>query len=144
MNPRVVIDTNVLVSSFHGGPPREIIDLWRGHAVTLCLSPPIVEEYRRVLARLGVPTPLIQELFAVFARGASCLFAAQTPTLAVIERDPDDDKFIECAVALNASTIISGDKDLLSLGRYFDIEILSPRSFLDTYHGAENPVTDPS
>jgi len=50
--------------------------------------------------------------------------------LRVVQRDPSDDKFIECAVAGKARVIISGDKDLLSLGRYRQIRILSPAKFL--------------
>ena len=50
--------------------------------------------------------------------------------LRVVQRDPSDDKFIECAVAGKARVIISGDKDLLSLGHYRKIRILSPAKFL--------------
>jgi putative PIN family toxin of toxin-antitoxin system len=49
--------------------------------------------------------------------------------LRVVRRDPSDDKFLECAVAGKASLIISGDKDLLSLGRYRQIRIQSPAQF---------------
>lgn len=48
---RVVVDTNVFVSSFFGGNPREVIDLWKTGRVTLCLSAPIVEEYMAVLKK---------------------------------------------------------------------------------------------
>lgn len=37
---RVVIDTNVLVSSFFGGAPGEVLSLWRDGRITLCLSQP--------------------------------------------------------------------------------------------------------
>jgi len=45
-------------------------------------------------------------------------------------RDPDDDKFIETAVAGNCQYIISGDKDLLDIGLYKDIQIVKPAAFL--------------
>jgi uncharacterized protein len=54
--------------------------------------------------------------------------------LHVIQRDPSDNKFLECTVAGKAHVIISGDKDLLSLGRYRQIRIQSPAQFL-----ADNP-----
>jgi predicted nucleic acid-binding protein len=41
-NLRVVIDTNILISSFFGGVPREIIDLWKNGEIILCLSQSIV------------------------------------------------------------------------------------------------------
>lgn len=44
----------------------------------------------------------------------------------VIKEDPKDDKFINCALDANA-TIISGDKHLLSLGKYKSVNILTPR-----------------
>jgi putative PIN family toxin of toxin-antitoxin system len=50
--------------------------------------------------------------------------------LRVIQRDPSDNKFLECAVAGKAPVLISGDKDLLSLGRYRQIRIQSPAQSL--------------
>src|SRR5207244_12796330 len=50
--------------------------------------------------------------------------------LRVVQRDPSDNKFVECAVAAKARVIISGDKELLSLGRYRQIRIQSPAQFL--------------
>jgi predicted nucleic acid-binding protein len=47
--------------------------------------------------------------------------------------DPDDDKFIACALAGNAKVITSGDKHLLSVSGYADIEILRPRRFEEEY-----------
>lgn len=49
-----VVDTNVFVSSFFGGNPRKVIDLWKTGELTLCLSTPIVDEYVAVLRRLGL------------------------------------------------------------------------------------------
>jgi predicted nucleic acid-binding protein len=47
--------------------------------------------------------------------------------------DPDDDKFLACAVASGARTIVSGDKHLLSVSGYRGIEVLRPRAFLERY-----------
>ncbi|MCD6397423.1 MAG: PIN domain-containing protein, partial [Spirochaetaceae bacterium] len=51
---KVVIDTNIFVSSFFGGVPREIINYWKVGKITLCLSQSIIEEYLEVLNRLGL------------------------------------------------------------------------------------------
>lgn len=40
---RVVVDTNIFVSSFFGGKPRKIIDLWKIGEITLCVSSPILK-----------------------------------------------------------------------------------------------------
>jgi putative PIN family toxin of toxin-antitoxin system len=49
-------------------------------------------------------------------------------------RDPKDDKFLELAVAGNASWIVSGDQDLLTLKQFQQVEIISPRDFLERQH----------
>lgn len=46
-------------------------------------------------------------------------------------RDPDDDKFLECALSARADYLVSGDKDLLDLGRFRGIEIINLRAFRD-------------
>jgi len=51
---KVVIDTNVFVSSFFEGHPRRIIDLWREGRIRICLFLQIVEEYIEVLRRIGL------------------------------------------------------------------------------------------
>ncbi len=58
-------------------------------------------------------------------------FSRDTPKLKVMKNDPDDDKFIECAVALQAEYIISGDQALLAVERYMNIKIVSSREFLE-------------
>jgi len=128
---RVLIDTNVFVSSFFGGNPRKIIDLWKTGEITLCLSPAIIEEYVSVLRRMGLEEEReIGELIDLFARGIYLLFTAKTPALKVVVADPADDKFIECAVALKAEAVITGDKSLKEIGDYMGIKILAPGEFL--------------
>jgi len=127
---KVVIDTNVFISSFFGGIPRKIIDLWKEGKITLCLSQEIVEEYVEVLKRLGVDDDEIRKLTSLFAENYHAVFTAKTPKLSVVHDDPDDNKFIECAVALNCKIIISGDKHLRSIKKYIDINIFSPREFM--------------
>lgn len=129
---RVVIDTNVWVSSFFGGMPKKVIDEWKEGRMTLCLSPAIVSEYAAVLERMGLKDePELEELLSLFARGFHCLFTSRTPILHVIDRDPGDNKFLECAVALKALFIVSGDKDLTDLNEYMGIRVVTPKEFLN-------------
>jgi putative PIN family toxin of toxin-antitoxin system len=132
---RTVVDTNVFISSFFGGNPRRIIDLWKNGEILLCLSPEIVEEYVEVLQRFSLPEGEIKELLKLFAKGYHVVFTHTTPNLNIVADNPDDDKFIECAVALEADFIVSGDKDLLSVKKYMGIRILSPRGFLEHVQG---------
>jgi putative PIN family toxin of toxin-antitoxin system len=131
---KVVIDTNVFISSFFGGTPRNIINFWKQGEISLCLSQEIIQEYIEVLNRLGLNnTNEIQNLTKLFAEGYNSIFTATTPHLAIIEADPDDNKFIECAVALDCKIIISGDKHLRDIKNYIDIKIMSPKEFVEMW-----------
>jgi len=128
---RVVIDTNVFVSSFFGGNPKRIIDLWKNERIILCLSKDVLDEYVDVLQRIGLKHEKeIQELLSLFAKGFNILFTTITPKIKAVQGDPDDDKFIECAVALKAQVIVTGDKVLRQMGEYMGIRILAPQDFL--------------
>ncbi|MBY0377806.1 MAG: putative toxin-antitoxin system toxin component, PIN family [Gammaproteobacteria bacterium] len=128
----MVLDTNVFVSGiFWSGAPSNILTLWQQQKIILCVNLDILEEYTRVgrlLAKKypGVDIEPFLELVAVYGK----IFPDLTLPLPV-SRDPDDDKFIACAVSANAKVIVSGDKDLLDVGSYSDIDILSPRQFLN-------------
>ena len=131
---RVVIDTNIFVSSFLGGNPRRIIDLWKKGRITLCLSKDILDEYFEVLQRVGLTNEEeLKELLSLLSKGFNIIFTAKTPKIKAVKDDPDDDKFIECAVALKAEVIVSGDKAVKEIGDYMGIRILSPRQFVDQY-----------
>jgi len=131
---KVVIDTNVFISSFFGGNPRKIIDLWKNEKITLCLSHAILDEYIDVLRRIGLKEEdELEELLSLLSRGFNLLFTTKTPNIRIINNDPDDDKFIECAVALKAHTVITGDREVLALKEYLGIRIASPQQFLEKY-----------
>jgi putative PIN family toxin of toxin-antitoxin system len=131
---RVVVDTNVFISSFFGGNPRKIIDLWKSGEITLCLSKPIIDEYIEVLRRLELQNEKeIDELLSLFAHGFHVVFTAKTQELHIVEKDPDDNMFIECAVALKAEFIITGDKALKEIQEYMNTKIVNPDEFLSIF-----------
>ena len=69
---KVVIDTNVFISSFFGDNPKKIIDLWKKGEIKLCLSRKIVDEYVEILKRLGLQNENeLQELLNIFSEGHS-------------------------------------------------------------------------
>ncbi len=132
---KIVMDTNVFVSSFFGGVPKDIINLWKNGKVVLCLSQSITEDYIEVLNRLGLKNKKeIHKLTRLFAEGYHSIFTLKPPNIQLVEADPDDNKFIECAVSLDCKCIISGDRHLKNIKRYIDIEIMSPRKFIDSYN----------
>lgn len=48
-------------------------------------------------------------------------------------KDPDDDKFIACALASKSNLIVSGDKNLLMVSGFKGVRVLKPREFVETY-----------
>ncbi|MCH7724512.1 MAG: putative toxin-antitoxin system toxin component, PIN family [Bacteroidetes bacterium] len=136
---RVVIDTNVFISSFLGrGNPKQIIDLWKNGSLTICLSREIIDEYVEVLIRLGIKNAReIEELLQLFAQGYHSIFTAKIKTLKIVMEDPDDNKFFECAVSLKARYIISGDKNVLKVKDYCGIKVVNPKYFLTKFEGSK-------
>ena len=132
----MVVDTNLVVSKTisETGAAAEIIRSWRRDEFELVVATPILEEYQHALAyervrgRHGLGDDEIRAVVAEIGEFAILVEARETP--AVIADDPDDDKFLWCADAAGATCIISYDDHLLRLGRYKDIQILSPAAFL--------------
>ena len=129
---RVVLDTNAVISALlFSGVSSKLVSLWHDGLITPLLSREILDEYLRVLSYRKFELSekeikeLIQEEILPYAEVVKPKRRSR-----VIRRDPADNKFLECAVAGKAGVIISGDKDLLSLGQYRKIRIQSPGQFL--------------
>jgi predicted nucleic acid-binding protein len=69
----------------------------------------------------------LEELLKLFSGGYHTVFTSKTKKIRVVEKDPDDDKFIECAAALNARYIITGDKALRDIGDYMGIKNINSK-----------------
>jgi putative PIN family toxin of toxin-antitoxin system len=134
---KVVIDTNIFVSSFLNpkGTPRRIINLWKEGRITLCLCAEILAEYLEVLARFGLAgEPELRELLDLFKSRQGIDFVVLDNDLHVIEADPADDKYLECAITAHATCIISGDKHLKGLREYEGMPIMSPGDYLTSHN----------
>ena len=126
---KLVIDTNVLISAvFFGGKPRKVVEsVIRGN-VKACASGEIIEEYEEVLEEMisrkqGV---LRKDLFQFLMKRIEI---TQPVSEVRVCRDPDDDKFISCAMDAGALYIVSGDKDLLDIGKYEGVTIITAAEF---------------
>jgi len=131
---RLILDTNVLMSGiFFGGPPYEILNAWRHGKVSLVLSAKILDEYRRVGHRLSAKFPGVdvEPILALVTAHAELVVA---PALEEgVCEDPTDDMFFACAIAAGCHLIISGDRHLHKATGYGDVEVMSPRDFVDKY-----------
>ena len=131
---KVILDTNVFISGvFFTGPPYQILAAWRDGKLQLVISPEIFEEYRRVGEILADGNPFIDlEPMLEFVIHNAVIYSTLRLTEAICE-DPDDDKFLACALASGSTIIVSGDKHLLKVSGYRGIEVLKPRHFVDRY-----------
>jgi putative PIN family toxin of toxin-antitoxin system len=133
---QVVLDANVLVNAVISsrGAPAQILRLWEEERFDVLVSRPILEELERVLhyPRIQQKYDLLEEDVATFLRfmRSGAIIVEPNDKITVIERDPTDNRYLECAVAGGASYIVSGDQHLLELGEFRGIVILPPAGFL--------------
>ena len=130
MKPRVVLDTNVLVSGLLGGTATDVIRRWRAENFQMILSPAIMAEYESVLNRpkFKLPKWVIQGLFAYIRERAAWVMPAAEGS--GVARDPSDDKFLFAAASGRADWLVSADPDLLDLKELRNIPIVPPWEFL--------------
>ena len=131
---RIVLDTNVFISGiFFGGPPSQILQAWKDKKLQIVLSQEIVEEYLRVSESLAeqFPTIDISPIIELVTINGQLVEATGFETS--VCDDPDDNKFIECALAAKTKRVVSGDKHLLKLSGFRTIAVYKPREFVGLY-----------
>jgi putative PIN family toxin of toxin-antitoxin system len=131
---KVILDTNVFVSgAFFSGPPFQILAAWRESRVQLIISPEILEEYRRVGKILAEDHPGVRFESILEFVIQNALLVSSPPLPEGVCADPDDDKFLACALASESDIVVSGDRHLLKVSGYQNIEVLNPREFLEKH-----------
>jgi putative PIN family toxin of toxin-antitoxin system len=133
---RAVIDTNVLVSGIISpkGAPRKILDLARKEIFEVVSSVSINHEILNVLHRDYIYTKynlaekIIDDISAFLYEGS--ILTEDRYAVSKVKRDPEDNKFIACALEGEADYIISGDDHLLRLKHYRGVQIVDARDFL--------------
>ncbi len=130
MPERVVFDTNIWISGLlWRGQPYRCLLLARAGVVQLVYCRGMAAELSRKLRQVfGFSENHIRAVLYDLRRVAKNVEI--TGDLHVVADDPDDDKFVECALVADASLIVSGDHHLLGLGEYEGIQILSAAEFV--------------
>lgn len=128
--PHCVLDTNVLVSALlWQGTPGRLIDVAGEQELQLCTSRTLLDELAATLTKK-------KSLKAVAATGLSrkqmvqgyrrvATVVAVRPLAQPVSRDGDDDAVLACALAARADLLVSGDDDLLVLGSFTGIPIVT-------------------
>jgi len=135
VTPRVVLDTNVIVSGLGWcGAPAAILDAVGDGRLVLVTSASLLAELRRVLeypklAKVIKGGAQLADLVA-----ASGVVVAPGRVLTLVS-DDDDNRVLEAAIEGAADYIVSGDADLLDLGSFEGIPIITPGEFAATALG---------
>jgi putative PIN family toxin of toxin-antitoxin system len=128
--PRLVLDTNVIVSAIlWGGKPGQFLALAGEGDVRLYTSRLLLDELRQTLERpkfskaVAATGLTIDQIIADYRR--LCILARPRPLEKAVSRDPDDDHVLAAALAARADVLVTGDDDLLVLDELEGVVIRS-------------------
>jgi len=131
------LDANIFISFLisHQPPISTILDLWAKGELEVCYSAEILEELEAFLKY-----PKIRKLVSGLET-ESLIDAVKIMGILVVPtkkieicRDKKDNKYLEVSLESVSKFLISGDKDLLALGEFEGIKIVSPRVFVSLLH----------
>lgn len=136
---KVLLDTNIWISGLlWGGNPRKILQLAQHEQIVIYSSKALVNELQATLAY-----PKLQRRLEKLEITAEELVAEVCRIIQVCEpisrlsipelRDLKDKIVLETALSVPVEVIITGDEDLLVLGQFHDILILTTAQFLEGY-----------
>ena len=129
---RILIDTNILISGlFFGGLQKKLL-AELDENFNVCVNEKILSEYNQQIdKKISNPKDNLNE--KIREKIFSSLKSFEIKSDLKICRDPDDDKFINCAIDAKAIYIVSGDNDLLTIKNFAGIEIVTAREFYEKY-----------
>ena len=131
---KLVVDTNIVVSALlkPDSLPDLIINMILNSTFTLCLSEDIFNEYQGVLGRekfKELNQEKTRRLLSKIKKNAK--FVIPSVSVDAIKRDPEDNKFLECALESKADYLITGNITHFSFKKFRNTFIVTPRDFLD-------------
>jgi len=128
---RVVLDTNIFISSTLGERLKIIVDEWKAGKFKLIVSEAIAREYLDVINRPKFKIPQIEIVTATEYLLQHAEFVTPEEVIIVIVADPTDNKFLEAAIAGKVNYIVSGDRHLLEFGTFREIPIIKAVDFIE-------------
>lgn len=128
---KVVIDTNIFISGiFFGGNPLKILRLWQRRKIELVISPELEAEIIRKLKAFDASEDLLTNWKEIIEENSMSVLPKAEPKLS---RDPKDNFLLAAALEAKADYLITGDKDLLILGKIGKTKILKPSQFIGDF-----------
>jgi putative PIN family toxin of toxin-antitoxin system len=126
---RVVLDTNLLVAAYFNpkSASNKILELCQGQKLVLLVTSSIAKEFSYIMNRISAAKNFRTRIEKLISAGR---LIEKTIKIDVITEDPDDNKFLSCALAGGADYIITSDKHLLILKKFRGIRIIKPAQFM--------------
>lgn len=132
---KAVVDTNIVLSGFLSakGAPAEVLEAWVERRFVPMVSGEIKKEYlaalqyERIKKRLGREFHNAKHTLRQILKLAENVYPKIKLTFF---SDPQDNMFIEAAIASEAAFLVTGDKGMLVMSSYDDVKILNAREFL--------------
>jgi len=129
---RLVLDTNIFISSFFwGGNPRKIMERIIGGQDELIIAAEILDEIASVMARPKFNTDTKHIAYFINTIDEIATRVIIGGEVKNVCRDSHDDMVLECGLRGNANYIITGDDDLLILKQFRDIEIITANGYVN-------------
>jgi uncharacterized protein len=132
MHERVVLDTNVLISSifWEKGKSHAIVErAIRRDILNFTSQPLLIELSEKLRGKFEQPKGMADRHIAFVS--AFSQIVIPTISFDIVKDDPKDNMVVECAAAARAQFIVTGDNHLLKLKSYQGIRILNPKEFLE-------------
>lgn len=127
---RITLDANVLAPGFtsHGSASSRLIDLWRSGAFALVLSAHVLQELARTLTDPYFASRLPREEATAIltALSTNATVTELTVDVSGVATHPEDDLVLSTALSGQATILCTRDKQLLKLGSYQGVAILTP------------------
>ncbi len=134
---RAVLDTNLFVSGLFSsqGTIAKIQQCWLSGSFELAVSEEILLEIGETLQKSYIEKQLRllpEEVYGILEliREKAFIVTKDRYKTDKIADDPDDNKFLGCALEAKASYVVSGDSHLLSLKHFHGIQIVDAATFV--------------
>ncbi len=138
---RVFLDTNVIVSAT--ATRGLCADVFREVLLSheLIVSEPLLTEVSRVLSdKFGASAEMVESVIRILKQDTIFSQPLDLPDLTI--RDLDDLLILASALSGRAEVLVTGDKELLTLGSIYKLEIISPRQFWEKIVGQQASAPD--
>jgi len=135
---KLVLDTNTFIAAYFNrkSASARIIDLCLKKKHKLIFSSRLSKEVRLILNNVRAEKKFLKKVRSLFMNASK---VEPTQEVFAVKEDPEDNKFLECALEGKADYLITSDRHLLGLGEFAQTKICKPTQFLKLQYRGGDP-----